>query len=337
MTTPSTSDSGRLDLAFTGIASFLRGPVCTNLNELDADFAFIGFPSDEGSGWMPGARFGPRSVREMSLRFRSCNTGEPPGIWDIHKNDRMLVNEFANERFVDCGDVDVIYTNMTATWDNCTDLVMRTLRAGATPVVVGGDHSATYPVMRAFGEPVQLLHFDAHLDYQPFVHGVTQSHGNPVRMANSLPHVQHITQAGIRSLRTAETHYLDAIADGCKVLTTADCRDNGADRILENLNPELPVYISVDLDVLDSALVPGVATPEPDGLNYEGLRDILCGVASEHDVVGIDMVELNPMLDSANKITSFLCTQMMVEVMGSVARRGRRSVEPASPPASSSE
>ncbi|MCX4469592.1 arginase family protein [Micromonospora sp. NBC_01655] len=326
------SSTTRLDLAFTGIATFLRGPVCADPASLDADFAFIGFPCDEGSGWLPGARLGPRRVRELSLRFRSCNTGGREGFWDINSGERFLEDEMAENRIVDCGDVDVIYTNIDATWQNATDLVSTVLDRGATPIVVGGDHAATYPVLRAYGQDVQFLHFDAHLDYQPFVHGVTQSHGNPVRLAHGLPTVRHIVQVGMRSFRTPEHHYRDTIADGNRVLTTRDYLRDGPERVLAELDPNLPVYISVDLDVLDAAIVPGVATPEPGGLDYEHLRDVLAAVSRNLDVCGLDIVELNPMVDTPNQITSFLCAQLLVETMGSISSRGRRSFAPLNPP-----
>jgi agmatinase len=317
----------RLDLAFTGIPSFLRGAICANPRELDADYAFIGFPCDEGSGWLPGARLGPRRAREMSLRFNSCNTGGSPGFWDIDTDRRYLEREMADGRIIDCGDVDVVYTNIDATWANATRLVSTILDRGATPVVIGGDHAATYPVLRSYGMDLQFLHFDAHLDYQPFVHGVTQSHGNPVRMAHGLPECKHIVQVGMRSFRTDEHHYRDAIDDGNRVLTTKQYLRDGPERVLAELDPDLPVYISVDLDVLDSAIAPGVATPEPDGLDYEHLRDALAAVAADFDVCGMDIVELNPMVDVANHVTSFLCVQLLVETMGHISARGRRSFQ----------
>src|SRR4051812_42040435 len=87
---PQRPDTSRLDLAFTGIPVFMRGPIVEDLANLDADYAFIGFPTDEGSGWLPGVRFGPRAIREMSLRFASCNTGGRPGFWDIDSDARYL-------------------------------------------------------------------------------------------------------------------------------------------------------------------------------------------------------------------------------------------------------
>ncbi|MDT5243554.1 MAG: agmatinase [Mycobacterium sp.] len=318
----------RLDLAFTGIPVFLRSPIVTDLANLDADFAFLGFPSDEGTGWYPGSRFGPRSIREMSLRFASCNTGATAGFWDIDENKRYLQEEVEQKRIVDCGDVDVIYTRPDLTWDKGTEAVRQIIAGGALPLIGGGDHAATFSVARAFDHPFQVVHFDAHLDYQPYAHSVQHSHGNPIRKVKELPNVRSLTQVGIRSYRSVQEDYLDSVRDGNFVLTTKQYQAGGNDRLFPTLQPDLPVYLSVDVDVLDMTLAPGVGTPEPSGLLYDQLRDAMCGIADEFDVCGLDMVELNPLMDSANKSTAFLTTQLMVEFMGHVAQR-RAGLRPA--------
>jgi agmatinase len=314
-------DPSRLDLAFTGIPVFLRAPIVTDLANLDADFAFLGFPSDEGSGWFPGARFGPRSIREMSLRFMSCNTGAAPGFWDIDENERYLARETAGQRIVDCGDVDVIYTRPDLTWDKATETIQQIVQAGAVPLIGGGDHAATYAVARSFDHPFQVVHFDAHLDYQRYTHGIQHAHGNPMRKVKELPNVRSLTQVGIRSYRTVQEDYLDSVQDGNFVLTTKQYQDGGNERLFPALRDDLPVYLSIDLDVLDISIAPGVACPEPSGLLYDELRDAMCGIADHFDVCGLDVVELNPMLDTPTKSTAFLATQLMVECMGHMARR----------------
>jgi len=256
------SDPSRLDLAFTGIPVFMRSPLVQDLANLDADYAFIGFPTDEGSGWIPGARFGPRAIREMSLRFASCNTGGRAGFWDIDSGERLLEDEINAGRIVDCGDVDIVYTRPDSTWDKGTEAIRRILSAGATPLVAGGDHAATYSVARAFEHDFQVVHFDAHLDYQSYSHGVQHAHGNPIRKVKELSTVRSITQVGIRSFRSSQEDYLDSIADGNFVLSTRKAQEGGPSSILDTLRPDLPVYVSVDLDVLDVSLAPGVSCPE---------------------------------------------------------------------------
>jgi len=320
---PTRTQPDRLDLAFTGIPIFMRGPIVEDLDRLDADFAFIGFPTDEGSGWIPGTRFGPRTIREMSLRFASCNTGGRAGFWSIDENRRYLEKEINDNRIVDCGDVDIIYTRPDLTWDKGTAAVRSILTAGAMPIVGGGDHAATYATVRAFDHPVQVVHFDAHLDYQSYSHGVQHTHGNPIRKVKELPTVRNITQVGIRSYRSSEEDYLDSVADGNFVLTTRDYQDRGVDRLCDTLVDDLPVYVSIDLDVMDLSIAPGVSCPEPSGLLYDELKNAVTGIADRFATAGLDIVELNPMVDNANKSTALLATQLMVEFMGHAADRRR--------------
>ena len=140
----------RADFPFVGIASFLRSPVQTDLGELDADVAVMGVPSDEGSPFMPGSRFGPRAIREHSLRFVT----DPPGYFDPQERRRFLEREMRDRRLVDIGDADVLPTNVVKTFDNVTDMTKAVLRRRAMPVVLGGDHAITYPVVRAFKQPL---------------------------------------------------------------------------------------------------------------------------------------------------------------------------------------
>jgi len=167
------SPLARWDLPCTGFVSFLRSPTCSDLDRLDADIAVLGVPSDEGSPWKPGARFAPRKIRELSVQFAGRGTVDGQrGYYDIAEDRRYLDHERIHRRLVDCGDSDVIYTNVRKTFDNITRDVRRILDAGALPVVIGGDHAITYPVVRAYPERLNVVHFDAHMDYRPFVHGV---------------------------------------------------------------------------------------------------------------------------------------------------------------------
>lgn len=319
----------RLDLPFVGLVSFLRSPTASNLAELDADIAVLGFPTDEGSGWLPGARFGPRRLRELSMRFTGGAPTAQPGFWDIDSRHRYLDYELANHRIVDCGDVDVIYTRPDKSWDNATAAVTQILARGALPVILGGDHGISYAIARAFTERLTVVHFDAHVDYQPFVHGVVHSHGNPMRMITTLDHVDRILQVGIRSFRTHEEDAADSIRDGNQILTVRGFRDLGPEGLAAMLPAGGPLYVSIDVDVLDPAVVPGASTPEPSGLTYDELRDALAALAIRADVVGFDLVEVNPMLDSPTQLTSFVGVQLIVEFLGRIVEQpGYRARHP---------
>src|SRR5262245_17326255 len=141
----------RLNLPFTGLVSFMRVPSCTDLSRIDADIAILGAPTDEGSPWKPGARFAPRKIRELSVKYAGYGPVQSQlGYYDIDENRRFLEYERQYNRIVDCGDSDIIYTNVRRTFDNITRDVRAILDARVFPVVIGGDHAITYPVVRAY-------------------------------------------------------------------------------------------------------------------------------------------------------------------------------------------
>jgi agmatinase len=333
---PSIAPTARWDLPFTGLVSFLRSPTCADLDRLDADIAVLGVPSDEGSPWKPGARFAPRKIRELSLQFAGRGTVDGQrGYYDIGDGRRYLDHERINRRLVDCGDSDIIYTNVRQTFENITRDVRGILAAGALPVVIGGDHAITYPVVRAYAHPLHVVHFDAHMDYRPFVHGVQWANGNPIRNVAKLPTVGSIVQVGIRSLRTRQADVEDSRARGNDILTVPEYRRRGTSGVLERLPRGEPVYVSIDIDVLDLPLVPGCASAEVNGLSYDELREALFAVARHAEVVGFDVVEVNPMLDVASENTSLIAAQLIMEFLARIVEhpqyRHRRRARPIPP------
>ena len=137
---------GRVNLPFTGIASFCKFPIHTDLETLSADVAIFGIPWDEGIGYRPGPRFGPRSLREYSTRFAFHERGiREGGYWDIEKKKRYL----EDVRLVDSGDQDILYLKVEETFSAITDSVGKLLSANVFPVLLGGDHSITFPIVRA--------------------------------------------------------------------------------------------------------------------------------------------------------------------------------------------
>jgi agmatinase len=312
--------SDRLALPFTGLISFLRAPVCNDLATLDADIGVIGAPTDEGSPWVPGARFGPRAIREQSMKGRSFSS-KRDGYYDIDEDRRFLEHEMSQRRIVDCGDADIIYTNVEQTFANITEKVQGIVAAGAMPVVIGGDHAISFPVVRGLNEHVDVLHFDAHLDFSPFLHGTWGTNGQPFRLMADLPHVGHMVQVGIRSLSTNEASLLDARTRGNDVATVKQTRQRGIESLLEHLTPGGKVYVSIDIDVLDLPLVPGCSSAELGGFDYHEFRDILTGVAERFEVVGFDLVEVNPLLDVRANHTSLVAARLMMEFLARIVEQ----------------
>jgi agmatinase len=313
---PQGEGGGRVGFPFVGIPSFLGSAICTDLDGLDADIAVLGAPTDEGSPFMPGSRFGARSIREHSLRFVTDGLG----YYDPHARRRFLEREMVEGRIADVGDADVLPTNVVDTFANITALTRGVVVRGAMPVALGGDHAITYPVVRAFEgeEPFHVVHFDAHIDYMPFVHGLEFTNQHAFRHLRLMPEVRSINQVGIRSIRNTQVMHEDSLRDGNRVVTMEEFRDRRVDAVLEGIPEGARCYVSVDIDVLDMALIPGCVSAEPDGMSHAELRDALFAVAERTRVIGMDLVEVNPLLDVRTGLTSYLAAHIVVETLGRI-------------------
>lgn len=303
--------------AFGGLVSFLRAPVCNDLENLNADIAVMGAPTDEGSPFLPGSRLGPRSIREHSLRFGD------DGYFD-HDSDKVFLKyELNNKRIVDVGDANVIPADVEGTFKNITDLTRMVLDSGAIPVVLGGDHAITFPIVRAYNEPLHVVHFDAHIDYSPFIHGYKYTNSHAFRHIHHMDHVKSLTQVGIRSIRNEKTQVDDSLNDGNRVVGMKEFGEMGPDGMTGLVPKDAPVYVSIDIDVLDLPLVPGCVSAEPNGMTYAELRDSLAVLAKHSNIIGFDLVEVNPQLDVGTGITSYMGAHTIIEFLGQICDQPR--------------
>jgi agmatinase len=286
-----------------------------DLETLSADVAIFGVPWDEGVGYRPGARFGPRSLREYSTRFAFHErAAKKRGYWDIETKKRYL----EKTRLVDCGDQDVLYLDVEKTFPAVTDSVGKILSKKALPVILGGDHSITIPVIRAFRKykPLHIVHFDAHLDYNDSVEGVKLANGSPVKRVSEFDFIGQIIQIGMRGIRAREDAYYDSASRGNKIITMSDFRRQGVDEVLSKI-PKGNLYVTIDIDVLDPSIAPGTSSPEFDGMTYREIRNLLRGVASRGKVVGFDLVEANPFLDAVG-LTQSAAVMIILEFLGAI-------------------
>ena len=305
-------ETGRLDLPFVGICSFGKYPIQLDWDNIQADAAILGAPFDGGTQWRPGARFGPRSIREASTLFGFGHAG----AYD-HEDDETYL---ANCRIVDIGDADIVHTNTERSHDNIELGVRKILAAGALPIVLGGDHSINIPCIRAFDmqAPVHLVQIDAHLDFVDERHGVRNGHGNPMRRAMEQAHVTGLTQIGIRNVSsTARDGYEDARACGSDILSVRQFRRLGVPAALARIPADKRYYLSIDIDAFDPSIAPGTGTPSHGGFAYYEILELLAGLAKRGSVVGIDLVETAPAYDPAG-ITAILAAQLLLNVLGRI-------------------
>ncbi len=302
----------RLNRAYSGVPTFLRSDYCDDIDALDADYAVIGVPYDDGSPFVGGSRFCARAIREHSLRFGGG------ALYDIAEDKEYLRAVLAGRRLVDCGDVDVAPSRGDVTMANLTRDVERILARGAMPIVLGGDHTLTYPVVRAFSRPIHVIQLDAHLDYSEVVQGMTYVNSTSMRLIHQLDHVQSLTQVGIRSMRDMKKNADDARANGGRIVTMPEIRRDGAGAVADHLPAGANVYVTIDIDAYDMSLCPGCVSAEPGGLSFEEMQAALRAISQRLNVVGFDFVEVNPPLEVGTGVTSYLGALTVAMFLGYV-------------------
>ena len=305
-------DSGRLDLPFVGVATFAKRPLVTDWAALEADAAILGAPFDGGTQYRPGARFGPRAVREASTLFSFGHAG----AYD-HEDERIYLGP--DVRIVDAGDADIVHTDTVRSHANIRAGVEAIRAAGALPVVIGGDHSVNIPCIEAFdGHPdFHILQIDAHLDFVDIRHGVTRGHGNPMRRAAEKPFVTGLTQLGIRNVSsTAREGYDAARAMGSDILSVRRVRGLGPEATAARL-PRGPLYITIDIDAFCPSIAPGTGTPSHGGFLYYEVLELLQHAVRTRPVIGIDLVEVAPDHDPTGS-TAILAAQLLLNLLGFV-------------------
>lgn len=299
---------------FAQVATFMRLPHRTDLRGVDV--AIVGVPFDGGVSYRPGTRFGPREVRSQSSLIRQYNSFQATAPFDA-------LNA------VDYGDIDAPPVRIEKCFDAVHEGVRGILAANVFPLVVGGDHSITLPVLRAVAErhgPVGLVQFDAHLDTWDDYFGERYAHGTVFRRAieEGLVEPTRMVQVGIRGPLYSSSDLDYQRTNGITVLDIEYVRERGVAATLEAIrrNATGPVYITFDIDAVDPAFAPATGTPEVGGLtSYEALR-LLRGLRGL-DAVGFDLVEVSPVYDAPSQITSLLAANLMWEFLCALTACGR--------------
>lgn len=290
---------------YAGISTFLRAELASMSDDLD--IALIGVPFDLGVTNRPGARFGPQQVRELSVMAAGP------------KNHANGIIPAAIARFADCGDVPI---NSTYTLDQAIGEIEAfyhtVIDKKASPLSVGGDHSITYPILKAVGRdaPVALVHIDAHADTGGPFNGSKFHHGGPFRNAAlaGVIDTEKTVQIGIRG--RAEPHWDFSYDSGMRVIHIEEFYELGIDRVIEearNIVGDSPTYISVDVDAIDPAFTPGTGTPEVGGLQPREVQAIVRGLQGLN-LVGGDVVEVSPPYDPTGN-TALVAATILWEIL----------------------
>ncbi len=304
----------KTSLPHTGLATFCKAPFQPDLEEFEGDVAIVGIPFDEATAMRPGSRQAPRAIRDASTRFGFLGLGqESKGFFDINRGRNIM----AGVRLVDCGDADVIYFDQERNFRLIYDMVSKILAHSALPVILGGDHSIAYPVIRAYEdfEPLKIILIDAHLDYKDELLGLKYTNNSPFRRAYELPFVEQIISFGIRGIKSTDQELRESRAHGNLVFSNYDVFENGVESLFEQLPQDLGnYYVSIDIDGLDPSLCPGTESPEAEGLNFMHVKQIVQMASERGKLVGVDLVEVNPYLDTS-ELTQHMAVQLLVETI----------------------
>ena len=295
---------------FAASPTFFRLPQQANLQGLDV--AITGIPFDGAASFRPGARFGPRAIRDMSSLLRPYNR-----VLDI---DPYTVLNVA-----DVGDCPVNPFNTLETLDLIAGRLEQTLRAGALPISFGGDHLVALGILRGIAAvrgPIAVLQIDAHLDTWDNYFGSKYTHGSFMRRAieEGLVDTAHTLQAGIRGPLFSPQDMADVSTLGIEILPMDAMVDWTVDRISETIRERIgaaPVYITFDVDGVDPAFTPGTGTPEIGGLTSQQAMALLHRL-SGLNIVGADVVEVAPAYDPTG-ITALFAARVGYEILSLVA------------------
>ncbi|HET7590926.1 MAG TPA: agmatinase [Solirubrobacterales bacterium] len=303
---------------FAGLLSFAGMPYSEDPADLAGiDVAIVGAPTDDLVSDRPGARFGPRAIRAASC---------PPG-----RHLEAGIDCFAELRVLDYGDAPVLPADPVATHAAIERTLGDVFAAGAIPVVLGGDHGIAEPDIRACAThrgPLGLVHFDAHTDTGAEVFGVEVSHGTPMRRLVEQGHVDpaRYVQLGLRGYWPGEAEFAWQAERGIVSLFMHDLRQLGIERAVERTIAavgEGPVYLSVDIDVLDPAFAPGTGTPEPGGMSTAELLWACRELASRLDLAGAELVEVIPTAVGSADVTALAADRVVREIVTGIALRRR--------------
>lgn len=307
-------DSGRLLPAdwqlgprYGGAYTFARCPATRDLSKADA--AVIGIPMDMATLYRTGARFGPRAIRDASGQLR-------PHHWDPAK----LEPPFDKLRIIDYGDLEVYPGYIEQSVEHLRAQLEPVFEAGVFPIVLGGDHSTTLPVLRACAAKrgrLSLVHFDAHPDFwEPASPERPIHHGTTFRLAveEGLIDPAASVQVGIRGSLSANLIH-DARAAGFHLITGEEFASRGVEATVADIQRvvQLPVYVSLDIDSVDPAFAPGTGTPEVAGLTSREIMALVRGLRGL-SLVAFDIVEVAPAYDSA-EITALLAANLVYEFL----------------------
>ena len=302
-------------LRFTGLPTFMRTPFCPDFNEVD--IALVGVPYDGGVTLRPGARFGPREIRNMSSFTRSIHH-----VTGFNPFDACRVGDIGDVPFTDIFHLECAHDDIRRFYEPL-------FAAGKIALTAGGDHSITYPIFQALKpkQPLGMVHIDAHTDTWDDNNGSKFNHGSPFRRAveANLLDPKRTIQIGIRGSQNSDEGWRFSLDSGMRVVFIEEFERLGVDAVIAEARRVIgdgPAYLSLDVDGLDPIFTPGTGTPEIGGLTTRETLKLLRGL-SGLDWISGDVVEVAPAYDPSGN-TALVAATLMYEILCLLAERFRK-------------
>ncbi|PRI11944.1 agmatinase [Leucobacter massiliensis] len=305
---------GQVSPRYAGFTTFARLPRRSDVP--DHDIAVVGVPFDTGVTFRPGARFGPGAIREASRLLRPFNPA-------------LEVAPFSRVQVVDAGDIDCSPFDITTALDQIEAGVSELASGGRPVLLLGGDHTIALASLRALHRehgPLALVHFDAHLDTWGTYFDTPVTHGTPFRRAieEGLLIKEHSAHVGIRGSLYSADDLRDDAELGFTIVHAREFHTTPFRDLIQRIHERVgdaPLYISIDIDVLDPAHAPGTGTPEAGGLTSRELLELLRGLRGKR-LVGADVVEVSPPYDHASitAVAAAHCAYDLVSIMSEQRR-----------------
>ena len=320
-------------LASHGIATFLSRPIAltpADLRAAEVDVAILGAGLDFSAG-MRGTAFGPRALRANDMYLPNVASGLPHGHTRVDALQELVICDY--------GDAAVDFESTHRSIEPIRGIVREVAETGAMPFIIGGDHALMYPDVAALADvygkgKIGVVHFDAHYDAARFSIGHHLSHGTPVRRLIEQGHVHgnNFVQVGLRGYMPDDEDLAWMRDQGMRYHFMAEIEKNGWDHVMERAISEAAegtdyLFISLDIDVLDPAYAPGTGTPEPNGLTPRELFPLLRRLGAETNLVGMELVELNPLVDPTY-VTPLVANRCVREILTGIAMRRKGITEP---------
>ena len=305
--------------------SFAGLPVCTQLNDLEADIAIIGlhyvspYPQKSpATTSRDSAETAPDAIRRQSSRFI-----DHLEYYDFDFDDVLLAGR--QVRMLDCGDVDRQLNGADQNPEHITAAIRTILNRGAIPIVLGTDEGGFIPAMRAYDgySAICVVHVDAHIDWRDQRHGEKEGYSSGMRRASEMPCVKAMAQVGLRGIGSARQQEVDdAVAFGSVFIRAREVHREGVAACIERIPAADHYLITIDSDAFDMAIAPGVLFTSPGGLTFDETTDLVQGIARKGSIVGINLFEVRPELDT-NNLTASTGTQLIINFIGTLAHSGQ--------------